>query len=113
MQLAKKIKELQNLYSWNQFYQETKNRSSGSKCQTQIRIVRNEINELKKNVEKITKKIIEIKTSLIDFICELVQSKYSQISISDKISLVKNIYLILTSSIQTLDAKFVEVEQNT
>ena len=47
MQLAKKIKELQNLYSWNQFYQETKNRLSGSKCQAQIRIVRNEINELK------------------------------------------------------------------
>jgi hypothetical protein len=47
MQLAKKIKELQNLYSWNQFYQETKNRSSGSQCQTQIRIIRNEINELK------------------------------------------------------------------
>jgi len=47
MQIAKKIKELQNLYSWNQFYQETKNRSSMSKCQTQIRIKKNEINELK------------------------------------------------------------------
>ncbi len=47
MQIAKKIKELQNLYSWNQFYQETKDRSSMSKCQTQIRIKKNEINELK------------------------------------------------------------------
>ena len=47
MQIAKKIKELQNLYSWNQFYQETKNRSNMSKCQTQIKIKKNEINELK------------------------------------------------------------------
>jgi tyrosyl-tRNA synthetase len=47
MQLAKKIKELQNLYSWNQFYQETKDRARGSVCQTQIRVKKNEINELK------------------------------------------------------------------
>ena len=47
MQLAKKIKELQNLYSWNQFYQETKDRARGSVCQAQIRTKRNEINELK------------------------------------------------------------------
>ena len=46
-EIVRKIKELQNLYSWNQFYQETKNRSSMSKCQTQIRIKKNEINELK------------------------------------------------------------------
>ena len=47
MQLAKKIKELQNLYSWNQFYQETKNRTNMTKCQTQIRTKKIEINELK------------------------------------------------------------------
>ena len=46
-QLTQRIKELQNLYSWNQFYQETKNRSSMSKCQSEIRIKKNEINELK------------------------------------------------------------------
>jgi len=46
-EIVRKIKELQNLYSWNQFYQETKDRSSMSKCQTQIRIKKNEINELK------------------------------------------------------------------
>jgi hypothetical protein len=45
--IASKIKELQNLYSWNQFYQETKNRSSMSKCQGEIRIKKIEINELK------------------------------------------------------------------
>ncbi len=74
------------------------------------RISDDEINELKKNVEKITKRIFEIKTFLIDCICGVVQGKYSQISIMDKISLVKNTYLILSSSIQTLDAEFVEVE---
>jgi len=46
-QLTQRIKELQNLYSWNQFYQETKNRTNMSKCQSEIRIKKNEINELK------------------------------------------------------------------
>ena len=46
-EIVRKIKELQNLYSWNQFYQETKNRSSMSKCQSEIRIKKIEINELK------------------------------------------------------------------
>ena len=46
-EIVRKITELQNLYSWNQFYQETKNRSSMSKCQSEIRIKKNEINELK------------------------------------------------------------------
>ena len=61
MQLAKKIKELQNLYSWNQFYQETKDRSSMSKCQTQIRIKKNEINELKTKKKGAKKCRLQIK----------------------------------------------------
>jgi hypothetical protein len=72
-----------------------------------------EINELKKNIENTEERIFEIKTSIVDCICKAVQANYAQISIADRISLMKNIYLILTSSIQTLDAKFVEVEQNT
>ena len=72
-----------------------------------------ENNELMKNVENTTERIFEIKTSIVDCICEVVQAKHSQISVTDRISLVKNIYLILSSSIQTLDAEFVEVEQNT
>jgi hypothetical protein len=72
-----------------------------------------EINELKKSIQNTTEKIFQIKTSIVDCICEVVQTNHSKISITDKISLVKNIYLILSSSIETLDAKFVEVEQNT
>jgi hypothetical protein len=71
-----------------------------------------ENNELMKNVENTTERIFEIKTSIVDCICEVVQANHSQISITDRIALVKNIYLILSSSIQTLDAKFVEAEQN-
>ena len=77
------------------------------------RISEDEINELKKTVEKFKKRIFEIKTSIIDCICGVIQGKFPQIANADKIALVKNIYLILSSSIQTLDAKFVEIEQST
>ena len=77
------------------------------------RISEDEINELKKKVNNINRKIFESKTSIIDIICGVVQGKFPQIADAHKIILVKNIYLILTSSIQTLDAKFVEVEQGT
>lgn len=76
------------------------------------RISEEDVNQLKRNIENITKKVFEIKTSLIDCVCGVVQEKYSQITMVDKISLVKSLYLILSSSIQTLDAKFVETEQN-
>jgi hypothetical protein len=72
-----------------------------------------EINELKKNIENTTDRILKIKTSIVDCICGVVQANHSQNSTTDRISLVKNIYLILSSSIQTLDADLVEVEQNT
>jgi hypothetical protein len=77
------------------------------------RISEDEINELKKNVEKIKKRIFEIKTLIINCICGVVQGKFPQITVVHKLALVKNIYLILSSSIQTLDAKFVEIEQST
>lgn len=77
------------------------------------RTLEDEINELKKNIEYTTDRISKIKTSIVDCICGVVQANYSQISITDRISLVKNIYLILSSSIQTLDADFFEVIQNT
>lgn len=77
------------------------------------RISEDEINELKKKVNNINRKIFESKTSIIDIICGVVQGKFPQIADAHKIILIKNNYLILTSSIQTLDAKFVEVEQGT
>lgn len=64
-------------------------------------------------IDKIEIRIFEIKTSIIDCICKVVQGQHSHISIEDKTSLVKNIYQILSSSIQTLDSKFVEIEPAT
>jgi hypothetical protein len=45
--IAKKIKTLQNLYSWNEFYQGTGNKVQQKKCQTEIHLLKREINELK------------------------------------------------------------------
>jgi len=45
--IAKKIKKLQNLYSWNQFYQGTGDKVQMRKCQTEIHQLKSEINELK------------------------------------------------------------------
>jgi len=45
--IAKKIKKLQNLYSWNEFYQDTGNKLQMKKCQTEIHQLKSEINELK------------------------------------------------------------------
>ena len=42
-----KIKELQNLYSWNQFYQERNLRNNMRVAQAQISQKKREINELK------------------------------------------------------------------
>ena len=45
--IAKKIKKLQNLYSWNEFYQERKMKTQMRKCQAEIHQLKSEINELK------------------------------------------------------------------
>ena len=45
--ISKKIKHLQNLYSWNQFYQGTGNKLQMKKCQTEIHQLKSEINDLK------------------------------------------------------------------
>jgi hypothetical protein len=45
--MQKLIKELQNLYSWNQFHQENKNKELMKKAQKQITLKKQEINEFK------------------------------------------------------------------
>ena len=45
--IANKIKKLQNLYSWNEFYQGTGDKIQMRKCQTEIHQLKSEINELK------------------------------------------------------------------
>jgi len=41
------IKKLQNLYSWNQFYQARQQKDNMRKCQMQINKLKREINNLK------------------------------------------------------------------
>ncbi len=45
--ISKKIKQLQNLYSWNEFYQGTGNKIAMKKCQSDIHTLKLVINELK------------------------------------------------------------------
>jgi len=45
--MQKLIKQLQNLYSWNQFYQARTMRPQMKTCQLQIKNKKQEINELK------------------------------------------------------------------
>ena len=45
--ISKKIKELQKLYSWNQFYQDRKMKAEMKKCQSEIHALKLVINELK------------------------------------------------------------------
>ena len=45
--ISRKIKQIQNLYSWNQFYQDRKMKAQMKKCQTEIHQLKSEINELK------------------------------------------------------------------
>jgi len=42
-------KQLQNLYSWTQFYQEIGNKDQIRKCQTQIAELKKAYNQLKSN----------------------------------------------------------------
>ena len=45
--ISKKIKSLQNLYSWNEFYQGTGDKTAMRKCQSDIHALKLVINELK------------------------------------------------------------------
>tara|TARA_B100000902_G_C27076811_1_gene796869 strand:+ start:268 stop:417 length:150 start_codon:yes stop_codon:yes gene_type:complete len=45
--MQKLIKQLQNLYSWNQFYQARTMRKEMKDCQNQIKNKKQEINNLK------------------------------------------------------------------
>ena len=45
--ISNKIKELQKLYSWNQFYQDRKMKAEMKKCQSDIYALKLVINELK------------------------------------------------------------------
>ena len=45
--MRKSIKSLQNLYSWNQFYQARQMKNEMRRCQSQIHKLKKEINNIK------------------------------------------------------------------
>ena len=45
--IGKNIKKLQNLYSWNEFYQNRKMKTEMKKCQSDIHTLKLVINDLK------------------------------------------------------------------
>ena len=45
--MRKSIKNLQNLYSWNQFYQARQMKNEMRRCQSQIHKLKKEINNIK------------------------------------------------------------------
>ena len=73
------------------------------------RISDNELDLMKEKLSGITDKIFSIKSTILDNLISFISEEHNAISLDDKFKLVKNIYIILTSSIETLDAKFVEV----
>ena len=74
------------------------------------RIAEDEIQSLAHTVETTTRKIFELKTALISCICRVIQENYHQVSAAEKMVLLKHLYVLLSSSIQALDAKYVDVD---
>jgi hypothetical protein len=72
-----------------------------------------DINELKNKIRNLSDNLNEIKTKLVDCFYGFIQNKYFHLSQADKIKLIKNCYIILTSSIQTLDSGSVIIEKGT
>ena len=73
-------------------------------------ITEDEIQSLAHTVETMTQKIFELKTALIGCVCQVIQENHSHLSSADKMTLLKHLYVLLTSSIQTLDAQYVDVD---
>ncbi len=74
------------------------------------RISDDDMNALTYTIETSKTRIFEMKMSLIESIGGVVREKYVYISPVENMTLVKNLYVILSSSIQTLDATCVDVE---
>jgi len=92
----KKLDELNEELS---FFQE---RMSG-------RITENESNEIKKKVSQTASKIFSTKRMIVDNLIKFVNDKFNSITNDDRLCLIKNLYLVITSNIETLNYKQVEV----
>ena len=68
-----------------------------------------ELNDLKEKIAKLTRKAYLAKKHIADTLIEFVTEKYKALVSEDRVSLISNLYLIITSSIETKDSKFVNV----
>lgn len=75
----------------------------------QGRIPESEIDDLKENIAELVEEISAIKKKIVVRLNAFVAGKGRSNTPSDNLRLIKNFYLIITSSIETLDARFVEV----
>jgi hypothetical protein len=74
------------------------------------RIAASEMQSLADTVEITTRKIFELKTAVLAHICRVIQENYPQAASEEKMALLTHLYVLLSSSIQTLDAKYVDVD---
>ena len=68
-----------------------------------------ELDDLKEKVAKSVRKVYMAKKQIADTLIEFVAEKYKALVSEDRVSLISNLYLIITSSIETKDSKFVNV----
>ena len=73
------------------------------------RIPEAEVRELAHTIQEEETSLLQMKIALVNDLCGYIQEKYAHTTCDNKISLLQSLYTILTSAIETLDAKFVDV----
>ena len=73
------------------------------------KISTDELDDLKEKVAKLVSKVYLAKKQITDTLIEFVTEKYKSLVSENRVSLIRNLYLIITSSIETKDSKFVNV----
>lgn len=75
----------------------------------QGRISAEELNDSKEKVTKLAEKVYRAKKLIADNLIEFVTEKYNTLAVDDRLSLISNLYRVITSSIETKDSKLVNV----
>jgi hypothetical protein len=75
----------------------------------QGRISSEELDLLREKVNRLTKNVYLIKKGIADNIIEIVGKNFTMLAMDDKLSLIGSLFQVITSSIETMDAKFVAV----
>lgn len=73
------------------------------------RITETELNDIKKKMSQTESRIFSAKKMIVDNLNKFVNEKFNSIPIDDRLCLIKNLYLVITSNIETLNYIHVEV----